>query len=77
MTLPVLMSSFIYEHSKYMAVSSAKILILPCMQQFAKSFIYRMNSRGPSTEPWGTPQSIGNSDDFEFPICTYWNLLVR
>ena len=30
---------------------------------FAMSLTYRRNSRGPSTVPWGTPDSIGIHDD--------------
>ena len=66
MDLPVQISSFMLENSKYMAVSSAKILILPSMQQFARSFRCKMNSRGPSTEPCGTPQLMGKTVDLSF-----------
>ena len=38
------------EHSKYMAVLSAKIQIFPGRQQFARLFMYKMKSSGPRTE---------------------------
>ena len=76
-TLPMCVSSSMFEHSKYMALSSAKMLILPSIQQFARSLMYRINSSGPSTEPCGTPQVIGKQVDFVFPICTYCDLFER
>ena len=45
------MNSMMFEHAKYIAVSSANIRIFPNVQQFARSFIYRINSKGPRTEP--------------------------
>ena len=53
------MNSAMLEQAKYTAVSSAKILILILSGRelhFAKSLIYRINKRGPRTDPWGTPQ---------------------
>ena len=52
------LKSAILEQAKYMAVSSANILIFFSLEQFTKSFIYKINKRGARTEPCGTPQFI-------------------
>jgi len=31
------------------------------------SAVYKIKSRGPRTEPWGTPRKIGTHFDLEFP----------
>jgi hypothetical protein len=38
-------------------------------------FMYRRNSNGPSTDPWGTPLSTCLLEDNEQPIFT-WNVLL-
>ena len=48
---------------KYTAVSSAKSLTFEFMFS-GISFMYRRNRIGPRTEPWGTPEVTGISDDF-------------
>ena len=39
----------------YSVVSSANSIDLEFIPHLAKSLIYMMNSKGPSTEPYGTP----------------------
>ena len=58
-------------------VSSAKRQILPLMSRFAMSLINTRNKIGPSTEPWGTPHSIGLQEDIDVPILTSCLLLPR
>ena len=45
-------------------MSSANSLVRSNDAQ-GRSLIYNKNRRGPSTDPWGTPISIGSSLDFE------------
>ena len=45
--------------------------------QLLKSLIYNKNSKGPRTDPWGTPQVIGWYSDTELPIETNCLLFVR
>ena len=72
------LKSAILEQAKYTAVSSANILILIfSLEQFTRSFIYKMNKRGPRTEPWGTPQFINLRLDLWSFIWTYWCLFVK
>ena len=56
--LPVDFSSSIFLKWKKTLVSSAKILKYPYGQQFGKSFMKRRKSKGPSTEPCGTPHDM-------------------
>ena len=41
-------------------VSSAYIKMLKILLTVGRSLIYIKNSRGPRTEPWGTPVVIGS-----------------
>ena len=52
-----------------MVTSSAYIAVLTEMI-FGRSFIYIKNRRGPSTEPWGTPDDMGEELDREGPVRT-------
>ena len=55
--------SFLLVTVKYTAVSSANSLT--CEVIFSgRSFMYSRNKIGPRTEPWGTPDVTGISDDF-------------
>ena len=36
-----------------------------------------MNSKGPRTEPWGTPHEVGNAAEKQFAIFMVWCLPVR
>ena len=44
-------------------VSSANKMTSECFRHDGKSFMYIRNSRGPRTEPCGTPQSISRTLD--------------
>ena len=52
-------------------VSSANILIFPDGQQLGKSLINNKKNNGPSTEPWGTPQSMLHVFDLLVSITVY------
>jgi len=39
--------------------------------------MYRINRRGPSTEPWGTPWLTGMVWDIQLLMDMNWDLLVR
>lgn len=39
-------------------------------EAFARSFTYIKNRTGPNTDPWGTPQVIGNTWDVTDPKLT-------
>ena len=58
-SLAVSISRSILELWKNMPVSSAKILKSPFLHEFAMSLMYIIKSRGPSTDPCGTPQEKG------------------
>ena len=58
-------------------VSSANILIFPIELQLAISLMKTRNSRGPRTDPCGTPHFIVLLLDFILPRDTYWHLFVR
>ena len=47
------------------AVSSANWLqvVLVFVQVWGRSMAQKRKSRGPSTEPWGTPAGMGSQDD--------------
>ena len=68
--LPILVISLMSLHLKNTFVSSANIRMFPVEQALCRSFMYNINRRGPSTEPWGTPQLIGLSSDLFLPILT-------
>ena len=42
-----------------------------------RSLIYSKNNKGPSTEPWGTPELIGISDELSPSSTTVWERPVR
>ena len=50
-----------------MLVSSANKWNIKLLEAFGKSLIYNKNNRGPKTDPWGTPQVIGNEEE-EWPL---------
>ena len=55
--------SFLLVTVRFTAVSSANSLT--CELIFSgRSFMYNKNKIGPRTEPWGTPDVTGISDDF-------------
>ena len=60
-----------------MLVSSAnKIGRDLSVKNFGKSFMYKRKSRGPKTEPWGTPCSVLAQDDvIVVPASLYSNVL--
>ena len=58
-------------------VSSANILNKPSLQEFAISFIYIMNNKGPSTEPCGTPHLTYFVSEFTLFTLTYCFLFER
>ncbi|CAL4131877.1 unnamed protein product, partial [Meganyctiphanes norvegica] len=57
--LPIKISSSEFLQWKKTLVSSANILNLPKGQQLGRSFIKIRKSKGPRTEPCGTPHEIG------------------
>ena len=59
-----------------MATSSANIFIGEDTVN-GKSLIYRMKSRGPKTEPYGTPDWTGDHSDEQLLIITCCCLVVR
>ena len=56
---------------KYTTVSSANNLTSEWMFS-GRSLIYKRNKIGPKTEPWGTPDVTGISDDFSPSKATHW-----
>jgi hypothetical protein len=48
---------------KYTVVSSAKSIHWEYVKAFGKSLVYIINSRGPKTDPWGTPHVVSMRDD--------------
>ena len=45
------------------AISSAYMVILPCSTVLDAPSMYTRNKSGPSTEPWGTPETTGRGSD--------------
>ena len=39
--------------------------------------VSRVNSKGPRTEPWGTPHEVGNAAEKQFAILKVWCPPVR
>ena len=58
-------------------VSSAKWWTLQNFIAWLRSFIYNKNSRGPKTDPWGTPQFIVVRPESKPFMDTYWLRLDR
>ncbi len=52
-------------------VSSANRLNFALFETLHMSFIYRRNSKGPNTDPWGTPNSTRRCSEFSFSTFTY------
>ena len=77
MCVPLDVISSLLLHLKKIVVSSAKIRKCPKLHALWRLFMYSMNSSGPRTEPWGTPQLICRCSDLCFPIWTYCFLSVR
>lgn len=48
---------------RYTAVSSANNLTWDLRTEDGNLLIYRRKQRGPRTEPWGTPEVTGTSDE--------------
>ena len=61
------------------AVSSANWLqvVLAFVQAWGKSMVEIRKSRGPSTEPWGTPAGMGSQYDVVSKTFTFWRRPVR
>ena len=59
-------------------VSSAYMIKLKILLALGKSLIYRIKSKGPKIDPWGTPVITGNVVDLVSSICIYCrNLRIR
>ncbi len=58
-------------------VSSAYIMNLNKLLEFAISFTYIIKSKGPSMDPWGTPVVTVNISDWTSSTSTYCFLFVR
>ena len=56
-------------------VSSAKRISFNNLETLQISLIYNINSRGPSTEPCGTPHNTDDNWDEEFPSETLFSVL--
>ena len=68
--------SFLLVTVKYTAVSSTNSL--NCEVIFTgRTFMYSRNKIGPRTEPWGTPDVTGISDDFPLLEPQIMNARVR
>ncbi len=65
-------SIFLSVHNKL--VSSANKQNVKLSEVLQMSFMYKINYKGPNTEPCGTPQVIGRSVDFTELYETYWLL---
>ena len=71
---PILLWSLLVKKS---AASSANMLMSPYLIHSGTVFTYIRNSKGPKTDPWGTPQVVGWSVDrvpLQITLC-WW--LVR
>ena len=53
-------------------VSSAYMIKLKILLALGKSLIYRIKSKGPKIDPWGTPVITGNVVDLVSSICIYY-----
>ena len=58
-------------------VSSAKSRALLQWIVSGRSFMYKMNRRGPRMLPWGTPDITGRRWKWTLLMDTNWNLFVR
>jgi hypothetical protein len=59
------------------AVSSANMLIAPCLTQFGSEFVYIRNNRGPSDDPCGTPQLTGQASERTPSYTTCWFTVIQ
>ena len=60
-----------------MLVSSANNMKVPRLEAFDMSFMYKRNSKGPNTEPCGTPNLTINLSDFSPRTSVYCDLEDR
>ena len=58
-------------------VSSAYMIKLKILLALGKSLIYRIKSKGPKIDPWGTPVITGNVVDLVSSICIYCSRFSR
>ena len=58
-------------------LSSAKSIKVECFVTWAKSFIYRINNKGPSTDPCGIPHFTTAVEDFTLLNETYCVLVPK
>ena len=73
----VVLASLCLVRAPHNVVSSAYVMKLKCEVDCAMSFMYIMNNKGPSIEPWGTPVVILPSSEGVSLYITYCFLSVK
>ena len=73
----VVLASLLLVCAPHNVVSSAYVIKLKCEVDYAMSFMYIMNSKGPSIEPWGTPVDILPNSERVALYTTYCFLSVK
>ena len=73
----VVLASLCIVCAPHNVVSSAYVMKLKCEVDCAMSFMYIMNNKGPSIEPWGTPVVILPSSEGAPLYITYCFLSVK